>query len=213
GNGWTNATGQMTIVGNWLSAPNIYFPNNTIWNPSADAHRLVDFMTTVPSAEVGVGFAVRTNRFVLASLADGVPVRLSTFTTNVVTVDFAFRAPGFSPVGAGTLTFAPGQTIQRIYPADFDVASQSSWNVLLTGAVGGELTGVSEVVFEGSIPMPQVALAVSGSTLPGYRIAEGTFVRLTGKTAPPVSVDYKVLGDGAQVATGTIRLNPPVISQ
>jgi hypothetical protein len=213
GNGWTNATGQMTIVGNWLSAPNVYFPNNAIWNPSADAHRLTDFMTTIPSAAVGVGFAVRTNRFTLASLADGVPVRLSTFTTNVVTVDYAFRAAGSSPVGTGTLTFVPGQTLQRIYPANFDVSAQGSWSVLLTGSSGGELTGLNEVLFEGSIALPQVSLAVSGSVLPGYRIAEGTFVRLNGPTAEPVAVDYKVVGDGAQVAAGTLRLNPPLTAQ
>jgi hypothetical protein len=212
-NGWTNATGQMTIVGNWLSAPNLYFPANNIWNPANDAYRLVDFMTTVAAAEVGVGFAVRTNRFPMVNLADGVPVRLSTFTTNVVTVDYVFQAPGFSPVGAGTLTFVPGQTIQRIYPANFDVAARNNWSVLLTSSTGGEITGVDEVMFEGSILIPQVSLAVSAPILPGYRITEGTFVRVNGPTAQPVAVGYTVLGDGTPIGAGTLRFNPPETSQ
>lgn len=208
GNGWTNATGQMTIISNWLSAPNIYFPSNSIWNPAIDAGLLSPFMTTPPSAAVGVGFAARANRFAMTTLAQGVPVRLSSFTTIPVHVSYVFyNAGGGGYLGAGTLNFAPGETVKRIYP-DFNPGAASPWELYLTAATGGELTGLTNLTFEGSIPTPQVSLAVSGSTLPGYRISEGTFVQLSAPSARPVSVNYTNWADGNPVGSGTIEFSP-----
>ncbi len=209
GNGWTNATGQMTIRDNRLTTPNEYFPDNAQWDPSADASTLNPFLTIPVSAPVGVGLAVRTNQFATAALAAGVPIRLSTFTTHPVGVSYGFFSPATGLVGAGQTTFLPGETVRRIYPAGFDVAAQASWDLVLTGATGAELTGVTNVAFAGSIAIPEVGLAVSGAALPGYRAGEGTFVRLNGATAQPVSVDYRVIGDGAVLASGTLTFNPP----
>lgn len=213
GNGWTNATGQMTIRGNWLSAPNEYFPDNGLWNPASDAHRLAPFLTIPPSAKVGVGLAVRANQFPLSTLAQGVPVRLSSFTTNVVQVSYALTSPATGLIGAGTLTFVPGETVKRIYPADIDIAAQPAWDVVLTGAVGAELTGVTTVTFSGTIARPEVGLAVSGPVLPGYRMAEGTFVRLNAATAQPVTVKFTVLGDAVPLKSGVLTFNPPQMIQ
>ena len=209
GNGWTNATGQMTIISNWLSAPNVYFPSNQIWTPPADAGLLAPFVTTPPGAAVGVGFAVRTNRFAMTALAQGVPVRLSSFTTNSVHVSYVFfngAGGGFQDMG--TINFAPGETVKRIYPT-FDPGVVSPWDLYLTAASGGELTGVTNLTFEGSIPTVQVSLAVAGSVLPGYRLGEGVFIRLSAPSARPVSVIYTNLADGQHVGSGTIGFDPP----
>jgi hypothetical protein len=209
GNGWTNATGQMTIISNWLSAPNVYFPSNSIWDPPVDAGLLSSFMSTPADAAVGVGFAVRTNRFAMTTLAQGVPVRLSSFTTNAVHVSYVFyNGAGGGFIGAGTISFAPGETMKRIYP-DFNPGAVSPWDLYLTAATGGELTGLTNLIFEGSIPTPQVSLAVTGSVLPGYRIGEGTFIQLSAPSARPVSVNYTNWADGNPVGSGTIGFNPP----
>jgi hypothetical protein len=108
----------------------------------------------------------------------------------------------------GTVDFAPGETMRRIYP-DFNPGAVSPWNLYLTAATGGELTGLTNLTFEGSIPTPQVSLAVSGSVLPGYRIGEGTFIRLSAPAAGPVSVIYSNWANGNSIGSGTIGFNPP----
>ncbi len=208
-NGWTNATGQMTIRDNWLSAANSYFPNNSLWNPAVDAARLAPFMTVPAGGSVGVGLAVRTNQLATSTLAKGVPLRLSLFTTHEVRVNYGFWSAATGLVGAGEAVFQPGQTVVRIYPSGFDVRGQAAWDLVLTGATGAELTGVTNVQVTGSIPAPVVELATSGAVLPGYRIGEGLFVRVSGPTAQPVSVGYTIRGDGAVVATGRVEINPP----
>jgi hypothetical protein len=209
-NGWTNATGQMFIAGNWVSAPNEYFPDNALWNPLADAPRLASFLTIPPGAAVGVGLAVRSNALPVSALARGVPVRLSSFSTVPVVVGYRFQSAATGPVGAGTLTFVPGETLKRIYPAGFDLAAQPLWELVLTGVTGGEVTGVSTATFSGTVALPQVSLAVTDTLLSGYRISEGTFVRLNGATPQPVTVAYTITGDGAVVQSGVVELNPPI---
>lgn len=215
GNGWTNATGQMTIISNWLSAPNVYFPSNTIWNPETDADLLTPFMTTPAQAAVGVGFAVRTNRFPLNALADGVPIRLSSFTTNVVQAHYSFDDddPNDFGGGSGTVVFQPGETFKRIYPSVFDPTLAAPWNVYLLDAVGGEITGVATVRFEGTTTIPQVSLAVSTNLLPGYRLAEGTFVRLSAPTIQPAHVTYGIFAGGTAIGGGDLTFMPPEMTK
>ncbi len=203
--GWTNAVGQMSIQNNWLTIPDPAFPNNSTWDPAADGWRLASFMTTPPDAPVGIGLAIRTNQLAMTSIYEGVPVRLSSFTTNFVSVSYTFLDSGDDPRGTGTLTFAPGETVKRIYFPGFQSAGQSFIRVILHDPVGGELTGETSASFQGTSPAVQTGLSATASQLPGYRLLEGPFLRLNAPTADAVSVDYQYESGGATLASGTIR--------
>jgi hypothetical protein len=203
-----DGTNAMNIQGNYLSQANTNHPNNTLWDPANDGWRLAHWMTTPPDAPVGVGLAVRTNRFSLASLFDGVPVRLSSFTTNAVGVNYTFLDGDGGTLAAGGLTFAPGETLKRIYPAGFDVAAQSTVLVMLTGAEHGELTGLTVVTNQGSVAGPQVSCWVATNTLSSGRLPEGMLVKLSGPSGLPVSVDYTYVGGGVTLASGRLTFAP-----
>ena len=207
GGGWTNAAGQMFIGDNWLTAADPAFPSNSVWDPPADGWRLASFMGTPPEAPVGVAFAVWTNQFDLPALFQGVPVGLSCFTTNFVSVDYVFtNASG--PLGGGTLTFAPGETVQRIYPGGFDVFAHSTVQVVLKEPVQGELTGETVVTFQGTVPMPQVSCWTGTNTLPLGRLPEGMLVKLSTPAGRAVSVDYAYTAEGGTLANGTLTFAP-----
>jgi hypothetical protein len=136
---WNWRTNDMNIASNFLTTSYSFHPSNTLWNPLAHASRLLPFMHTPPAAPVGIGLA---NWFPINpnSLTDGVPVRLSTFTTNVVSVDYAIETPT-STLASGTLTFLPGETVKKIFAIPALVTGAASWRVSLRTPVGGEITG------------------------------------------------------------------------
>ena len=135
------------------------------------------------------------------------PVRLSSFTTNPVTANYAFESGG-ATLATGSLTFAPGETLKRVYPVGFDIAAQSSVQVVLRSAVGGEPTGRTNVSFLGSVPAPRVSCWVSTNTLPGERLPEGMLVRLTTPSAQPVSVHFSYLAEPGTLASGVLVFAP-----
>src|ERR1043166_4225581 len=114
---WAYRASAMDIRSNVLTAPNPFHPSNAVWNPLADGPRLAQFMTTPLDANVGVGFATWTNQFPLTNLFQGVPVRLSSFTTNSVVVGYAFLDTNGVTLSTGTLTFVPGETLKNIFPS------------------------------------------------------------------------------------------------
>lgn len=112
---WTYRVSAMDIRGNRLTAPNPMHPDNEVWDPATDASRLAAFMTTPPDAPVGVGFALWNTQLGIEALTNPVPVRLSSFTTNRVTVSYSLEAPG-QTLATGTVDFQPGETLKFIPP-------------------------------------------------------------------------------------------------
>src|SRR5215510_12516442 len=94
-------------------------------------------------------------------------------------------------LASGTLTFAAGKTVKKIYPAGFQLADYNFVRVVLSNPTRGELTGETNVVFQGSYPATQVYCWVIGSQADAGRLSEGVPVALTAKSALPVSVDYQ----------------------
>ena len=141
-NRWIDRLLQMDLRGNFFTAANTNHPNNSVWDPAADGWRLGHFMTTPANAPVGIGLANRT-QLTLASLTEGVPVRLSSFTTNFVSVNYAVEIPG-SVLTNGTLTFAPGETVKKLYCSPTGAQGQQLVRVSLSAPVAGELTGTSQ---------------------------------------------------------------------
>lgn len=139
GGGWTNNWGQTEIRGNWLTKPDTNFPNNAIWNPSADGWRLAAFSTAPGDADVGVGMALRAPQVTIAQLTNGIPVRLSTFSTNFVSVDYAIESAS-ATLASGTLQFVPGEIVKyvRITPAQGQ--NQTLLRVRLQNPVRAQIT-------------------------------------------------------------------------
>jgi hypothetical protein len=206
-NSWVDRLPQVDFRGNWLTTAWTHQPDNRLWEPEADGWRLAHWMSTPPDAPVGIGFAVRTNRFAMAGLFEGVPVRLSSFTTNFVSVDYTFANSG-TTLATGSLTFAPGETVKRIQPAGFDVSAESEVRVTLHRPLQGELTGETNVTFTGSFPRAQISGWVSTNALPLYRLAEGLLVKLSSPAGQVVSVDYSYADGGTVLTGGTLTFAP-----
>lgn len=141
-NSWVDRVDQCHFGTNLITTTDPRFPSNLAYDPARDGAQLAHWMTTPPDAPVGIGLAVRTNRFTLAQLTNGVPVRLSSFTTNFVAVDYAVIGTN-GTVAGGTLQFAPGETVKHIppfWPATNDLVLE----VALRNPVHGELTSVAQ---------------------------------------------------------------------
>ena len=139
---WNYRVAAMDLRNNYVTAPNTNHPLNTVWNPAADGPKLAGFMTTPPSAPVGVGLGLWSLQLSVADLTNGIPVRLSSFTTNTVTVDYAIETPQ-TTVASGTLTFTAGETVKNIFGNPAALGGATTWRVALRNPSGGELTGAS----------------------------------------------------------------------
>ncbi|MHB1307649.1 MAG: hypothetical protein ACYDC1_06390 [Limisphaerales bacterium] len=141
---WTYRTNQMNIRGNHLSAPNPLHPDNRTWTGEIDGWRLAALHPTHPGAAVGVGFAVREAVFPASGPSQGVPVRLSGFATNSVTVDYHAESPA-QPDRRGTLEFLAGETVKWLPLSPESEDGHAVLHVTLTGGRGIEVTGLDEV--------------------------------------------------------------------
>lgn len=139
---WTYRTSAMDIHSNFLSAPNPHHPDNDLWQPSQDGWRLADFLTTPPGADVGVALVLpgagATPDF--DALANGLPLRLSSFSTNVVAVDYSLDAPS-QTIASGTVQFEPGETIEFIPAPTIPQDSTDVVRLTLRNPMHAEVTG------------------------------------------------------------------------
>jgi hypothetical protein len=206
-NSWVDRILQVDFRSNQVTTVESRFPGNLPWTPALDGPKLAYWMTTPPSAPVGIGLAVRTNRFTLASLWDGVPVRLSSFTTNFVSVDYAFETSA-GTLGTGTLTFAPGETLKRIFPAGFDMFGIGQVDVVLRTPVNGELTSRTNATYAGVVAAPQITLNVITNRDSAWRLSEGVFASLSNPSALPVTLDYHFTTTNGTVENGTLVFPP-----
>jgi hypothetical protein len=161
-NSWVDRLGQADFHGNWLGASDARFPDNQVWDAGVDAGRLVKWMTTPPDAPVGIGVALRTNRIVLSASGDGIPVRLSSFTSHRVDVGYVVTGTN-GMAQSGTLRFEPGETVKAVALGNL---SGSVFRFALRDAVGGVVTGLEDVwlfdVTQGGTASP-VELVAAGS--------------------------------------------------
>jgi hypothetical protein len=129
--GWTNAWGQCFASNNFVSSFDTNFPNNTLWNPATEGWRLG---TLGGVGRVGIGFGVRGS---LAQQADGIPVGLSRFCTNEVSVDYVVDGTDGTH-STGTLVFPAGLT-RRFIPRPAN--TNGVWRMALLNAVNADVTG------------------------------------------------------------------------
>jgi hypothetical protein len=145
---WTVHLSQMDIHDNYLTIPNDNYPDNMIWDPLSDPNQpafLASFLPA-PADTVGIGIATLKDSYELAELTDKVPVRLSTFTTNLVSVDYTVYTDGVL-YNSGLLQFVPGETLKYI---QFDLPQLDNLfevRIELSNPVHAELTGYRQVSY------------------------------------------------------------------
>ncbi len=136
----------MDIQDNYVTIPDGDFPNNRLWNPQADPNqldKLKPFLPT-PADTVGIGIATLTDALDPTVAAKGIPVRLSTFTTKEVSVDYTIGT-GNTQVSEGTLHFIPGETVQFIPFALPSAGKAISVSITLGNPINAELTGHQQI--------------------------------------------------------------------
>lgn len=146
---WTYRTAQMDVRSNLLTAADAIWPANKVWNPATDAAQLADFLNMPADSAVGIGFALRTNRLSAAALTNGIPIRLSRFSTNVVSVNYSAQSPS-GLLASGTLVFQPGETVKLLNLAIANPLDHQLVSVSLSNPDQAEITGIPQVFTMGT---------------------------------------------------------------
>jgi hypothetical protein len=154
-NAWIYQTAALNTFGrqyfnvhnNYLSQPDpVHHPANTTWNPAVHGALLAPFMP-VPGSNVGVAISSYAPAQSDTSAYVGTyTVRLSTFSSKTVTVDWAVvgKVDQFGPdmtLLTGTLTFAPGETLKTINAAFPGPNNYAFLHVKLMNPTNAEVTG------------------------------------------------------------------------
>jgi hypothetical protein len=158
GGGWTNSA-QLIANNNLLTLSDTNFPSNSVWDSSQDGWRLGSLGGV---GQVGIGFAVRSGPKTPANFPKGVPVGLSRFCTNRVTVDYALDSTDGTHT-TGQLVFPPGLTRSFIrLPGNLNGVLR----IGLANAIHGEITGNSALLIQNVAPAgpPPSVLSPLGSS-------------------------------------------------
>lgn len=145
---WTVHLSQMDVRGNTLSVANPNFPDNGQWNPQAEPNQLDQLAAFLPTDATTVGVSLTTTKDVLdvLELPDAISVRLSTFTTSAVSVDYTIETAD-ELLDSGTLSFVPGETVKQIRLDGAALEDLGLIRVALGHPVNAELTGRSEATY------------------------------------------------------------------
>ncbi len=150
---WTVHRDQMDVRDNYVSTPDADFPDNRLWDPQADPNQTNELTAFLPTTAdiVGVGIATLAETQDFASLRSGIPVRLSTFTTSHVSVDYTIDGLETQNLASlqdhGTLHFVPGQTVRFIRIATDPNLCEA--RITLSNPVNAELTGRRTITLGG----------------------------------------------------------------
>jgi hypothetical protein len=198
-NKWTNELAQMDLRGNLLTTADTNHPQNTVWDPSKDAARLASFQNA-PIGHVGIALAVRPGQTSLANFPEGLPVALSSFCTNEVSVDYILEGSD-GTISGGTLDFIPGETRKFISVPHSDGVLRLG----LTRAQNADLTGPSSTYLQNlpsSVPLDRLSIARFGGEAVVYW-ADPTFTLEEADAAPgPWRQSVTAKSPSAVVATG-----------
>jgi len=139
---WTVHLAQMDIQNCCVTIPDGNFPDNRLWDPQADPNQLNELKPFLPTPAdvVGIGIATLTDTLDPATAVKGIPVRLSTFTTKAVSVDYTIDLQAAQPI-KGILRFVPGATVEFI-PFPVPPAGKTGpILVTLSNPINAEITG------------------------------------------------------------------------
>lgn len=145
---WTVHVDQMDVRDNLVSVANADFPENRLWDPQTDPNQSEELTPFLPTAgdTVGIAFAVSSDTLDAASFPNGIPVRLSSFTTSEVSVNYTIESAGQTQI-TGTLRFVPGRTVRFVpLPAGQGFCTV---RVTLSNPANAELTGLDSLTLTG----------------------------------------------------------------
>jgi len=146
---WTEHLSLMDLQQNYLSQADPTYPDNAVWDPAEDAFRLEPFLAA-PDDVVGVGIALSGDQQDFGEISRGLPVRLSSFSRNTVSLQYSLTTEE-GPQGGGTLELSPGETVKNMdLESLVKAAGIEDHNILrvtLANPVNGELTGRREVYY------------------------------------------------------------------
>jgi alpha-L-arabinofuranosidase len=185
-----------SLAENSLANPTNVFPvSSVISNAGTNfAYNLPAYSLSViriqtpPTLPIRVGLAAGTNLNFVSS--GGIPVNLSSFITNDVSVDFTIEAADGSVVTNGTLQFVPGQTNQVIsLPASL-LPPGAFFRVSLSNPVNGQLDTVPQAYFAvaSSGSPPQLGVArYADQNLVYWTATNATLLKATNLVGPWVT--------------------------
>lgn len=163
---WNYRSNRMDIRSNHLTGFNPIHPDNVIWDSRAHASLLDPFLRTPIESGVGVGLAVWATVQPLSEVTNGIPVRLSTFTSRSVEVSYTVSGPA-GTIAEGALRFEPGETVRRISISPALTSTAPILHVTLHSPVAAEVSGQSEAWYLNLPTPPQASttnLIARGST-------------------------------------------------
>jgi alpha-L-arabinofuranosidase len=99
-----------------------------------------------PDSPVGVSLNTASNQLALTNLSNGIPVTLSSFITNAVSVKYTVDGPG-GVVARGTLAFAPGDLGKVILLSIPNLPGYNILRLTLSSPVNGQLRGITQAYY------------------------------------------------------------------
>ena len=192
---WTVRLAQMDIQNNYLSVPNANYPNNTIWAPVSDPNHLdelVPFLPT-PAMTVGIALAVLSDSLDITDLSGGIPVRLSTFTTSTVSVNYTIEIDS-APYDSGTLQFTPGESVKDIEFVMPPLEGLEEFVVTISSPVNCDLTGFQQVTYS----VPPVPYEVTKELV----VAGDDWLYRKGTSEPPADWNERLFTPDGSWLTG-----------
>ncbi len=169
---WTVHLAQTDIRDNLLSASNTNYADNGLWNPTEDPNQpalLAPFLPT-ESTIVGVALAINEDAGDISERPAMIPIRLSTFTTNAVSVAYAIDTDA-GRLDSGMLNFVPGETVRHIPLDAAFLEGIPEIHVTLSSPVNCELTGNSTITYRNSAAFIE-PLIVTGDTWAHFKGTE-----------------------------------------
>ncbi len=150
---WNDGNAKMTLTNSKLSmAADIAAQNgvedtgNTLWNPTTDGAALAAYMP-VPNANVGVDLLAASRQNSLTNYPTTLNVRLSTFSSKLVTVGWrvvsktTLDASASTTLSSGTLNYNSGETLKSFTPPV--VPNGTNYvQIELTNPTNAEITGL-----------------------------------------------------------------------
>ncbi len=100
----------------------------------------------LPDSPVGITLGAASNQLSLTALSNGIPIQLSSFITNDVSVDYTVDTPA-GVLASGTAQFVPGDLAKLITLSVSNLQNYSLVRVTLANPVGGQLTGVTQTYY------------------------------------------------------------------
>jgi alpha-L-arabinofuranosidase len=188
-------TAANSLAENSLASPTNVYPVSSIISGTATnfiymlpANSLsVIRLQTPPGSPVLVGLAAGTN-LTYPDPSSGIPVNLSSFITNDVSVDFTVEAADGSVLTNGALQFVPGQTNQVISLPAGVVQPGAFFRVILSNPVNGQLNTVTNAFYAvASSPGSPLWLGVArypGENLIYWTTTNATLLKATNPAGP-----------------------------